>query len=154
MSAIVNSDCTTITLTVVPSLNDTVTSSTLTIAKDGSTVATIDSPDANIVLLPADVDQTTTTFCDGIYCFTLNVSYDTGTQEESVFQAFVYCELICDIVKAIADNPVTDIPYLFEAIVNASNCEDCDCETANKLYTILTDKLNDITDSNECTDCS
>ncbi len=93
-------------------------------------------------------DQTTTTLCDGVYCFRLVIEEDT-TETTEYGNILVDCALLCSLATYVWNNPTKQLHAKYEAIKWYQQCNNCDCTT---VYSLYQDLLIDL-DINTNTDC-
>lgn len=86
----------------------------------------------------------TTELKDGIYNFVLTIVGKDGTIYTEHFCYFVDDETKCNIIKALVKDPNSRVHHYYEAILHASDCNDCDCAKACELYRYLLTNLNTI----------
>lgn len=118
------------------------------------------SVEGDELIVPATAyynDANKTTYCDGIYNFSLVVTYTLG-ETETLYSAtdtscvFIDCETKCKVMDnyALVKNP--KILYFYYALVNSADCDVCNCTNMCSLYTEIKMLLNDnsSTPSDDC----
>jgi len=109
-----------------------------------------DVSEGAISLDMAFFNQDTETLCDGIYCFTVEITQGS-TVIKSYGNILVDCSLLCSLAVAVFNNPTKLLHAKYEAIKYYQQCNSCDCTTVYKLYK---DLLQDLDLNNQNTsDC-
>lgn len=86
-----------------------------------------------ISLDPDFFEQTTSTLCDGIYCFRLEVT-DNNELTKYRGSILVDCSLVCKIAEILWNDPSKLVYSKLEAIKYYGLCNACDCSTTYNLY--------------------
>ncbi len=102
-------------------------------------------------------DASKTTYCDGVYNFSLAVTY-TEFEDEAIFQAtdtacvFIDCDTKCKVMDHYTLTRNTKIIHYYYALVNSADCDVCNCTDMCSLYTEIKTLLNDnsSTTSDDC----
>lgn len=81
---------------------------------------------------------------DGVYAIKLVVDKEDLTKTTERSCVFVDCVTRCNMVAALQKDLESDIHHYYEAIQNAADCDDCECEKACVLYAELLRKINQI----------
>lgn len=173
MIATLNSDCSILTLTSEALATSGVKSFVSLVLKTRQncslteTSVTVTSLIGSIsnkqISIPATLfynDSTKTKYCDGIYYFELNITYDIT----STFPAVRYlvkdsacqlidCTLKCDVLKYYTDTKDRKVYYQYFALKQGNDCDSCYCTEMCSIYTELKNLLNDNNISNTDSGC-
>lgn len=179
MIATLNSDCSTVTLyseALVTTAGKTFTGLTLKSKLNCSSTETsvnlnslLGSISNKTITVPATLfygDSSKTTFCDGVYYFKLEISYNITSLTVDAFRVddsackLVDCALKCDLLKYYLDCKDSSLYYWHYALTQGSSCDSCTCTEMCTLYTELKNKLygysgnSNIVDSSSGCGCS
>lgn len=116
--------------------------------------------DGDTLVVPATSyynDVNKTVYCDGVYNFTLVVTY-TQFEEEALFSTsdtacvFIDCDTKCKVMDNYVSTKNAKIIHYYYALVNSADCDVCNCTDMCSLYTEIKTLLNDNT-STASDDC-
>lgn len=171
MIATLNSDCSIVTLTseaLVASGVKTFTNLVLnTKLNCSATVTTVDlssligSITDSKIEVPATTfynDLTKTVFCDGVYYFELEITYDISSPAATYLVkdsacTFIDCSTKCKVLDYYIKQQDKKVYYLYYALNQGGSCDSCSCTEMCSLYTELTTLINDNSISNSDSGC-
>ena len=163
MIATLNSDCSTITLyseALVAASGKTFVSLVLKSRLNCSLTETsvtltslIGSISNKTITIPATTfynDLTKTTFCDGVYYFELEITYNL-TVGETITRyrvndgacQLIDCQLKCKVLEYFIATKDKKAYYQYYALQQGNDCDSCYCTEMCSLYTELKNLLND-----------
>ena len=96
--------------------------------------------------------ESITEFVDGIYTFTIRVTFSSGSYVEETGCIIITNDLQCKLATLIKDSTAEDTFYLkalYDSLNYTLECSECDCDRACTVWDLLKSKL-EIDESIEC----
>jgi len=159
MIATINSDCSILTLqsdALIEAPGKTITGLTLKSSTNCSSTESelnitslIGSITNEQVLISASLfydNETSTSFCDAVYHYTLSVTYDISGTEYLIEDSaclLIGCDLKCKVLEYWNNTKDNKAWFLYYALLQGNDCDSCNCTDMCLMYTDLKLLIND-----------